>query len=98
MLAAFLKNADGSFAVGRLVIALFVICVLLAGGFSGLRSAIRTGRIPYFAGWGLSRTAYIEREKNPLYFWILFTLYCLFIPFGIYLMISGCFGFEHKSV
>ena len=99
MIAAFLKNADGSFAFGRFVISLVMICLLLALVFIVLPNAIRTGRIPYITGWGLGgRTAYIEREKQPAYLWFVFALYCLFAPFLLNMVIQFWLGRGHGFI
>jgi hypothetical protein len=96
MFAVILKNADGSFAIGRFICSVILVFLLLAVLFSILRPAIRTGRIPFTAGWGLGgRTIYIEREKTPAYFWFAFTVYCLFVPFIVYTIASICIGSIH---
>jgi len=99
MIAAFLQNADGSFAFGRLVISLVMVCLLLGLALVVLPSAIRTGRIGYISGWGLGgRTAYIEREKQPAYFWFVFAIYSLFILFILNVVIECLFGRGHGFI
>jgi hypothetical protein len=92
MFAAFLKDTDGSFAVARFIFSLVGAALALVTLFWFLPSAIRSGRIPFFAGWGMTRIVYIKREKGPLYFWFVFALYCLLIPAGVDIAIKGCFG------
>jgi hypothetical protein len=99
MIAAILQNTDGSFAFGRLVISLVMVCVLLALVFAVLPTALRTGRIGYISGWGLGgRTAYIEREKQPAYFWFVFAIYSLFIVFILNVVIECLFGQGHGFI
>jgi len=98
MIAAFLQNADGSFAFGRLVLSLVVMFAMSGGLFVVLPRAIRKGRIPFFAGWGLSRTACIEREKQPAYFWFAFAVYCLLMLFMLNVLIECWFGHGHGFI
>jgi hypothetical protein len=98
MIATILQNADGSFAFGRLVISLVIAFAMSGGLFVVLPSAIRTGRIPFFAGWGMSRTAYIERDKQPAYFWFVFAVYCLFMVFMLNVVIECLFGRGHGFI
>jgi len=99
MIAAILQNTDGSFAFGRLVISLVMVCVLLALVFAVLPTALRTGRIGYISGWGLGgRTAYIEREKQPAYFWFAFAVYCLLMLFMLNVLIECWFGHGHGFI
>ena len=99
MIAAFLQNADGSFAFGRLVISLVMVFLWLVLVFGILPSAIRTGRIGFISGWGLGgRTAYIERAKQPAYFWFVFAIYSLFILFILNVVIECWFGQGHGFI
>jgi hypothetical protein len=99
MIAAFLQNADGSFAFGRLVISLVVVFLLIGLAFIILPRAIRTGRIDYITGWGLGgRTTYIEREKQPAYFWFIFAIYCLFMLFMLNVVIECWLGWGHGFI
>jgi len=46
--------------------------------------------MPYgFGTYGSYKTYWLERDKHPAWFWILFVLYSLLIPFSI-LFISLC--------
>jgi hypothetical protein len=98
MIAVFLQNADGSFAFVRLVVSLVVTFAMSGGLFFVLPKAIRTGRIPFFAGWDMTRTAYIERKKQPAYFWFVFAIYCLFMLFMLNVVIECWFGQGHGFI
>ena len=67
MFAAFLKEPDGGFAFGRFVISLIALFMTLAPPVFFLPRIVRTGRVPFFGGWGMSRIVYIERKNGYHY-------------------------------
>jgi hypothetical protein len=95
MIASFLKDEDGNFAIGGLAGAIVGASLTLMLLLWFLPRAIRTGRIPYGAGRYGSRTYWVERAEHPFWFWFLFVLYCCLIPLGIDITFRGCFGPEH---
>ena len=95
MIAALFQNADGSFAIFRFAVSLFILCVLLGLIFVFLPNALKTGRIPFAVGSGISRTRYIERAKQPAFFWLLFAGYCVLIPLFLDFIFKGCLGPGH---
>ena len=95
MIAAIFQKADGSFAIFRFAISLFLLFILFCLIFVFLPNALKTGRIPFAAGSGISRTRFIERTKQPTFFWFLFAGYCLLIPLFLDMIITGCLGPGH---
>ncbi|MGP8201884.1 MAG: hypothetical protein ACLQU4_20530 [Limisphaerales bacterium] len=98
MLVAFPKDADGGFDIPGLAISVAGAWFSIMTAFSFLPKAIRTGRIPYgfFNGYWSSKTYWLEREKHPVWFWILFASYSLGIPMGILVVSLGLFGWGRK--
>lgn len=46
----------------------------------------------------MTRTAYIERKKQPAYFWFVFAIYCLFMLFMLNVVIECWFGQGHGFI
>jgi ABC-type Fe3+ transport system permease subunit len=98
MLAAFLEDADGGFDIAGLAIALAGAWLSISAALWFLPKAIRTGRMPYgFGTYGSNKTYWLEREKHPAWFWILFALYLFMMPFGILIISLGLFGWGRKQ-
>jgi hypothetical protein len=97
MLGAFLKDADGGFDIAGLAISLVGLWMVFGTALWFLPRAIRTGRMPYGAGFGGPRIYWLERQKHPVGFWILFALYSLMIPIGIFVATQGLFGWSRKQ-
>ena len=96
MLAAFLKDADGGFDIAGLAVSVMGVWSI-GVAFWLLPKAVRTGRIPYqFGTSGSCKTYWLEREKHPAWFWILFALYSFLIPMGILIISLGLFGWGRK--
>jgi len=98
MVAAFLKTVDGDFDYPATMVSAFFLFILV-GVFFVLVRAIKTGRIPF--SW-TPRTAHtieftVEREKNPVGFWLLFVVDCLMIPVLAFFIVGFCFGLFRKS-
>jgi len=95
MIATFLKTADGDFDSGA-VIGSLIFAVIIAIEFWVLYRSLQRGRIPYGAGrWG-SPICWLERDKSPLGFWFLFSVYCLLIGFCLFTIWAFCTGFFHN--
>jgi hypothetical protein len=99
MLAAFLKDPSGAFDIAGLAVSVVGACMISVTALWFLPRAIRTGRIPYgFSNQYWSSTTYwLEREKHPVWFWILFALYSLMIPLGIVVISVGLFAWTRKD-
>jgi len=98
MIAAFLKADDGGFDYPALMISAFGV-VATVGVFFALVRAIRTGQalliLALPRGGSLGRIV-IEREKNPIGFWVVVVLYVLGMVLISYLTVGWCFGLSRK--
>jgi hypothetical protein len=95
MIAAFLKTADGEFDYGAVIGSL--LFAALIGLFVWMLSrALKTGRIPFGAGYMGSRIYWLERAEKPTGFWMLFGVYCLAMAFFAFTILALCFGLFHK--
>ncbi len=92
MIAGCFQNSDGNFDFIRFAISLVGLALALGTLFVVLPGAIKTGKIEYFGGSGFSRICNYEREKSPFNFWLVFVLYSLMIPMGIYIFYKGSVG------
>jgi len=97
MIAAFLRNQDGDFEYGS------AFGAFLFAGLAALYAwipygALKRYRIPFgFSGrYFQSRTYWLEREKNPGWFWFAFVAYSLMISFCVWTAYALCTGFFHK--
>ena len=95
MFAAILKTADGAIDYGATVGSL-VFTVIISVEVWILLGAFRRGRIPYGLGRVGSPICWLEREKSPLGFWFIFSVYCLFIGFCLFTIWAFCTGFFYK--
>jgi hypothetical protein len=98
MLVALLKDANGGFDIAGLAFSVAGAWLSINTAFSFLPRALRTRQIPYsFSNkyWS-GKTYRLEREKHPVWFWILFASYSLLIPMGILIISLGLFGWGRK--
>ena len=98
MIAAFLKTDYGSFDYPAAIVSLFFVFALVGICFV-LGRAIKTGRILF--SW-TPRTAHtiecwVEREKNPVKFWLMVAFDCVMILVIILLVVGFCFAWFRKS-
>jgi len=96
--AAFFKTADGDFDIGGLVLILmgawFAIGIPLM-----LRRFVRTRRIPIgYSGMMGSTIFWIEREKHPIGFWVVFCFWCVLAIAGVGAIGCGWFGYGRSTV
>ena len=97
MFASILTTTDGDFDYGAAVGSLIFV-VIIGIEVWILLGALQRGRIPFGAGrWG-SPICWLEREKRPAGFWLLFSVYCLFMGFCLFTIWAFCTGFFHKPV
>jgi hypothetical protein len=97
MLAAFLKTVAGGFDYGSAIGAvLFTVLIFISVWV--LYGALKMGRIPFgFIGrYVQSKIYWFERDKNPTWYWLAFSVYSLMTPFCIWTVYALCTGFYHK--
>ena len=90
MFAAFLKTADGEFDSGALYASLFFVAIISVELWI-LYGALKKGRIPIGSGWG-SPVIWIERQKNPFGYWLVFALFCGVIAILMFAIYARCSG------
>jgi|SRR5215469_5392785 len=97
MIAAFLKTEDGDFAYGPAFGAVLFIGLAFIGAWILCR-ALTTGRIPFgYSGIGGSAILWIERQKNPGWFWFVFVVWSLITPVWVCFAYTLCTGFFNKA-
>jgi hypothetical protein len=90
MIAAFLKTADGDFDSGALYASVFFVAIISLEVWI-LYGALKKGRIPFgYAGKMGSVIWYIERQKNPLGYWCVFSLFCGVIALFVFAIYARC--------
>ena len=94
MIATILKTADGDFDYGAVIGAL-IFTGLICLHVWMFRGAIKTGHLPYGAGYRGSRIYWADRTKTPAGFWSLVVIYFLASVFYLYAVMAFCFGWFH---
>ncbi len=95
MIAAFLKTVDGDFDYGAIFGSIIFIIGISINVWI-LRGAVKRRKIPFGAGSHGSPIIWIERDENPVGYWIVFTLFSLMIGFCVFAIYAMCTGLFHK--